>query len=127
MATTGRLSEEKSRTVGIATKSVGDDGTVIESTFSSEIKGYGRFPDCTNLGSGRLLQTPKGISLGKYNGIVSAGKGEIATWRVNVRTKAEAEKTKGIVVMRFDTNSKLTLMNNLIASIIMEIQNIGDE
>ncbi|HJX22872.1 MAG TPA: hypothetical protein VJ574_00490, partial [Candidatus Bathyarchaeia archaeon] len=71
--------EERGRTVGVATKSVGHDGTVVESTFSSEIKGYGRFPDCTNLGSGRLLHTPNGNSLGRYSGMVSAGKGEKAT------------------------------------------------
>jgi hypothetical protein len=63
------LFEESGNVTGFkVTKVHPMEGVTMEVSFTSEIKGIGRFPSGKNLGSGTVTQYPHGIVDGSYQG-----------------------------------------------------------
>jgi hypothetical protein len=92
-----------------------------EVSFTSEIKGIGRFPSGKNIGSGTVTQYPHGIVDGGYQGsfmtTAEGGRnGDQFVWWAHEKTKmVRGGKFKGLTMMTGFTNSqKLSWMNNLI-------------
>jgi hypothetical protein len=106
------------------------EGVTMEVSFTSEIRGIGRFPSGKNLGSGTVTQYPHGIVDGSYQGSFmtttaeggSSG-GDQFVWWAHEKTKAVegGKKFKGLTMMTGFTNSqKLSWMNNLIIALDLE-------
>jgi hypothetical protein len=106
------------------------EGVTMEVSFTSEIRGIGRFPSGKNLGSGTVTQYPHGIVDGSYQGSFmtttaeggSSG-GDQFVWWAHEKTKAVegGKKFKGLTMMTGFTNSqKLSWMNNLIIALNLE-------
>jgi hypothetical protein len=93
----------------------------MEVSFTSEIKGFGKFPSGRNIGSGVMTQYPHGVVDASFQGTMmttAEGEGEQFMWWAHDRSKvAEGGKTKGIVIMSGFTNSqKLSWTNRLLVS-----------
>ena len=57
-----KLFEESGNITGFkVTKVHPIEGVTMEVSFTSEIRGMGRFPSCKNLGSGTMTQYPHGM------------------------------------------------------------------
>ena len=101
------------------------EGVTMEVSFTSEIRGIGRFPSGKNLGSGTVTQYPHGIVDGSYQGsfmTTEGGNGDQFVWWAHEKTKmVEGGKFKGLTMMTGFTNSqKLSLMNNLVIALELE-------
>jgi hypothetical protein len=96
------------------------EGTTMEVSFTSEIRGIGRFPSGKNLGSGTMTQYPHGIVDASWQGsLMTAEDGDQFMWWAHEKGKvAEGGKIKGLITVTGFTNSpKLSWMNNLIIAI----------
>jgi hypothetical protein len=103
------------------------EGVTMEVSFTSEIRGIGRFPTGKNLGSGIITQYPHGIVDGSYQGsMMTTAQGDSSdeqfVWWAHEKTKmVEGGKFKGLTMMTGFTNSqKLSWMNNLIIALDLE-------
>ena len=101
------------------------EGVTMEVSFTSEIRGIGRFPSGKNLGSGTVTQYPHGIVDGSYQGsfmTTEDGSGNHFVWWAHEKTKVvEGGKFKGLTMMTGFTNSqKLSWMNNLVMALELE-------
>ena len=78
MALGEKLFEESGKVVGFkVTKVHPVEGTTMEVSFTSEIKGFGKFPSGRNIGSGVITQYPHGAVDASYHGtIMTAEEGE---------------------------------------------------
>ncbi|HEV3432773.1 MAG TPA: hypothetical protein VG098_02165, partial [Nitrososphaera sp.] len=93
------------------------EGTTMEASFTSEIKGFGKFPSGGNVGSGILIQYPHGVVDVCYQGtFMTAGEGEQFMWWAYEKSKlADVGKIKGMVMVSGFTNSqRLSWMNRLL-------------
>ena len=122
-----KLFEERGNVTGFkVTKVHPVEGVTMEVSFTSEIKGVGRFPSGKNLGSGTVTQYPHGIVDGSYQGsLMTTGESDSNdqfVWWAHEKTKAvEGGKFKGLTMMTGFTNSqKLSWMNNLIIALDLE-------
>src|SRR5919206_1575338 len=71
MALGEKLFEESGGVMGFkVTKVHPIEGVTMEVSFTSEIRGIGRFPTGKNLGSGIITQYPHGIVDGSYHGSI---------------------------------------------------------
>ncbi len=97
------------------------EGVTTEISFTSDIKGVGRYPSGKNLASGTITKYPHGIIDGSWQGILTTELGEEFMWWSHEKSKVlEGGKIKGLNVTTGFTNSqKLSWMNNLI--IVIEI------
>jgi hypothetical protein len=128
MALGEKLFEESGNVTGFkVTKVHPTEGVTMEVSFTSEIKGTGRFPSGKNLGSGTVTQYPHGIVDGSYQGSLMAttegGSGDQFLWWAHEKTKAVegGRKFKGLTMLTGFTNSqKLSWMNNLIIALELE-------
>jgi hypothetical protein len=129
MALGEKLFEESGNVRGFkVTKVHPIEGVTMEVSFTSEIRGIGRFPSGKNLGSGTVTQYPHGIVDGSYQGsfmITEGGgsSGDQFVWWAHEKTKAVegGRKFKGLTMMTGFTNSqKLSWMNNLIIALDLE-------
>ena len=113
-----KLFEENGNTTGFhITKVHPAEGVTMEVSFTSDIRGIGRFPSGKNLGSGTMTQYPHGIVDASFQGVVTtANNGEQFFWWAHEKSKViEGGKVKGLIIITGFTNSqKLTWMNNLI-------------
>ena len=123
MALGEKLFEESGKVVGFKiTKVHPVEGMTLEVSFTSEIKGFGKFPSGRNIGSGTTTQYPHGAEEAIYHGtFMTAGEeggGEQFMWRTYVKGKAaEGGKIKGTFIMSGFTNSqKLSWMNTLLVA-----------
>ena len=99
------------------------EGVTIEASFTSEIKGIGRFPSGKNLGSGTMTQYPHGIVDASWQGsLMIAEGGDQFIWWAHEKSKVtEDGKVKGLTMVTGFTNSqKLSWMNNLILALESE-------
>lgn len=97
------------------------EGTTMEVSFTSEIRGIDRFPSSKNLGSGTMSQYPHGICDASYQGILTTAEGgdQFMWWGHEKSKMVEGGKIKGsVLVTGFSNSQKLSWMNNLI--IILE-------
>jgi hypothetical protein len=123
-----KLFEESGNVTGFKVTRVHPiEGVTMEVSFTSEIRGMGRFPSGKNLGSGTVTQYPHGIVDGSYQGSFmttaeGGGSGDQFVWWAHEKTKAvEGGKFKGLTMMTGFTNSqKLSWMNNLIIALESE-------
>jgi hypothetical protein len=126
MALGEKLFEESGNVTGFkVTKVHPTEGVTMEVSFTSEIKGIGRFPSGKNLGSGTVTQYPHGIVDGSYKGsfmTTEGGSGGHFVWWAHEKTKATVGgKFKGLTMMTGFTNSQiLSWMNNLIIALDLE-------
>jgi hypothetical protein len=99
------------------------EGVTIEASFTSEIRGIGRFPSGKNLGSGTMTQYPHGIVDASWQGsLMIAEGGDQFIWWAHEKSKVtEDGKVKGLTMVTGFTNSqKLSWMNNLILALESE-------
>lgn len=118
MALGERLFEESGKVLGFKVTRVHPvEGTTMEVSFTSEIKGFGKFPSGRNVGSGIMTQYPHGVVDASYQGtIMTAEEGEQFIWWAHEKSKlADGGKIKGVVMVSGFTNSqKLSWMNRLL-------------
>ena len=117
MALGEKLFEESGIVTGVnITKVHPIEGVTMELSFTSEIKGIGRFPSGKNMGSGIMTQYPHGIVDASWKGVLTTTEGEQYLWWAHEEDKVEEdEKVKGLVILTGFTNSqKLSWMNSLI-------------
>ena len=119
-----KLFEESGNTTGFhITKVHPVEGVTMEVSFTSDIRGIGRFPSGKNLGSGTMTQYPHGIVDASFQGVVTtANNGEQFFWWAHEKSKViEGGRVKGLIMVTGFTNSqKLTWMNNLILALESE-------
>jgi hypothetical protein len=99
------------------------EGVKMEVSFTSEIKGLGKFPSGKNIGSGIVTQYPHGVIDGNYQGMeTTTTEGDQYIWWAHEKSKViEGGMFKGIIIITGYANSqKLSWMNNLIAVIDMQ-------
>jgi hypothetical protein len=129
MALGEKLFEESGNVTGFkVTKVHPTEGVTMEVSFTSEIRGIGRFPSGKNMGSGTITQYPHGIVDGSYQGSIMTTTAEDVSssdqfvWWAHEKIKAvEGGKFKGLTMMTGFTNSqKLSWMNNLIIALDLE-------
>jgi hypothetical protein len=129
MALGEKLFEESGNITGFkVTKVHPIEGVTIEASFTSEIRGIGRFPSGKFLGSGTVTQYPHGIVDGSWQGSVTTtaegggNSGDQFMWWAHEKGKVgEDGKVKGLTMVTGFTNSqKLAWMNNLIIALDIE-------
>jgi hypothetical protein len=121
MALGGKLFEESGEITGFRiTKVHPIEGVTTEVSFTSEIKGEGRYPSGQSLGSGTMTKYPHGIIDGTWHGsLMIAEDGSQFMWWAHEKSKVlEGGNIKGLNVMTGFTNSqKLSWLNNLILAL----------
>jgi hypothetical protein len=93
------------------------EGTTMEVSFTSEVRGIDRFPSGKNLGSGTMTQYPHGIADASYLGTLTTAEGgdQFMWWGHEKSKMMEGGKIKGsVLVTGFSNSQKLSWMNNLI-------------
>jgi hypothetical protein len=120
MALGEKLLEESGKVVGFKVTRVHPvEGTTMEVSFTSEVKGFGKFPSGRNIGSGIMTQYPHGVVDARYQGtLMTAEEGEQFMWWAHEKSKmADGGKIKGMVIFSGFTNSqKLSWMNRLLVA-----------
>ena len=120
MALGEKLFEESGKVVSFKVTRVHPvEGTTMEVSGTSEIKGFGKFPSGRNVGSGIMTQYPHGVVDARYQGtLMTAEEGEQFIWWAHEKSKlAGGGKIKGMVIISGFTNSqKLSWMNSLLVA-----------
>jgi hypothetical protein len=115
--------EEKGKTVGMSIKSIGPEGVRMEQTFTSAVKGFGRFPSGTNMGSGEVVIAPDESFSGSGQGIFTSEDGDAGMWKIYMFGKREQGRDRSFGIVKFWTSSqKLAWLNGFIAA----IEGVGD-
>jgi hypothetical protein len=118
-----KLFEENGNIIGLKITRVHPiEGLTTEVTFTSEIRGEGRYPSGENLGSGIMTKYSHGVIDATWQGSLTIAEGgDQFIWWAHEKSKiVESGKIKGLNIMTGFTNSqKLSWMNNLI--IVIEI------
>jgi hypothetical protein len=70
MAVGEKLFEEKGKVTMSFVKEVSAEGIEMILSFSSAVKGFGTFPNGTNIGSGTVWLRPDGMAHGTMRGIL---------------------------------------------------------
>jgi hypothetical protein len=103
------------------------EGVTMEVSFTSEIRGIGRFPSGKNLGSGTMTHYPHGIVDQSNQGSMmmttaEGGSADQFLWWAHGKGKVvEDGKVRGLIIVTGFTNSqKLSWMNNLIMALESE-------
>jgi len=107
-------------------------GMTMEVSFTSEIKGIGRFPSGKNMGSGTMTQYPHGIvdqsNQGSMMIIAEGGDDQFVWWAHGKGKVVENGKVRGLIIVTGFTNSqKLSWMNNLIMALETEYDPESEE
>jgi hypothetical protein len=118
-----KLFEESGNITGVKVIKVHPiEGVTSEVSFTSEIRGEGRYPSGENLGSGTMTKYPHGVIDATWQGslTIAEGSDQFMWWAHEKSKVVEGGKIKGLNIMTGFTNSqKLSWMNNLI--IVLEI------
>jgi hypothetical protein len=96
------------------------EGVTTEVSFTSEIRGEGRYPSGQSVGSGIMTKYPHGIIDGTWHGsLMTAEGGYQFMWWAHEKSKVvEGGNIKGLNIMTGFTNSqKLSWMNNIILAL----------
>ena len=121
MALGEKLFEESGKVVSFKITRVHPvEGMTMEVSFTSEIKGFGKFPSGRNIGSGIMTLYPHGAEEASYQGtmMTTAEEGEQFMWWAHEKSKVtEGGKIRGMVMVSGFTNSqKLSWMNSLVVA-----------
>lgn len=92
------------------------EGVTTEVSFTSDIKGIGKFPSGKNLASGAMTKYPHGIIDATWHGILTTQNAEQFMWWAHEKSKVtEDGKIRGLnLVTGFTNSQKLSWMNSLI-------------
>lgn len=92
------------------------EGLTTEVSFTSDIKGIGKFPSGKNLASGAMTKYPHGIIDATWHGILTTQNAEQFMWWAHEKSKVtEDGKIRGLnLVTGFTNSQKLSWMNSLI-------------
>jgi hypothetical protein len=123
MALGEKLFEESGSVTGFkVTKVHPIEGVTMEVSFTSEIRGTGRFPSGKNLGSGIMTQYPHGIVDQSNQGSIMTAESDQFIWWAHGKGKVvEGGKVKGLIIVTgFANSQKLAWMNNLIMALESE-------
>ena len=92
------------------------EGLTTEVSFTSDIKGIGKFPSGKNLASGTMTKYPHGIIDATWHGILTTQNAEQFMWWAHEKSKVtEDGKIRGLnLVTGFTNSQKLSWMNSLI-------------
>jgi len=101
-----KLFEEKGKTTMSFIKEVNVQGIIVKQSFESEVKGMGRFPSGKNMGSGGFWMYPNGNAQGKWRGMLMTDDGQMLVWNGNGHSNRTGTSVKGIMVIRFMTQSE---------------------
>jgi hypothetical protein len=116
-----KLFEENGNITGVKVTRVHPiEGVTSEVSFTSEIRGEGRFPSGQNLGSGIMTKYPHGIIDATWQGTLMTTEdgGQFMWWAHEKSKVVEGGKIKGLTIVTGFTNSqKLSWMNNLIMAL----------
>src|ERR1044072_1981368 len=90
------------------------EGTTMEVSFISEIKGTGKFPNGKNIGSGLVTKYPHGIIDGNYQGKLTTVNGAQIFWWAHEKGRVIADgantgnnnKIKSLLMVSAFTNSQ---------------------
>ena len=115
MALGEKLFEESGNVTGFkVTKVHPIEGVAMEVSFTSEIRGIGRFPSGKNLGSGTMTHYTHGIVDQSNQGSLMTTEGDQFIWWAH-------GKVKGLIIVTgFANSQKLAWMNNLIMALESE-------
>jgi hypothetical protein len=130
MALGQKLFEENGNIVAVkVTKVHPMEGLTTEITFTSEIKGEGKFPNGKNLGSGIVTKYSHGVMDASFQGAFTSEDGEQFMWWAHEKSKiVEGGKIKGLTIVTGFTNSeKLSWMNNLIFALDIDGSTLSNE
>jgi hypothetical protein len=130
MALGQKLFEEVGKISGFKVAKVHPlEGVTTEISFTSDVKGVGRYPSGKNLASGTITKYPHGIIDGSWQGTLTTELGEQFMWWSHEKSKVlEGGEIKGLNVTTGFTNShKLSWMNNLIIVIELSGSIFSDE
>ena len=125
-----KLFEESGNIVAVkVTKVHPIEGLTTEVTFTSNIKGEGKFPHGKNLGSGAMTRYPHGVIDGTFQGVITTENGDQFMWWAHEKSKVvDGEKIRGLTIVTGFTNSeKLAWMNNLILALEVEGSTLSNE
>ena len=91
------------------------EGVTTEVSFTSDIKGIGKFPSGKNLASGAMTKYPHGIIDATWHGILTTQNAEQFMWWAHEKRKvSEDGKIRGLnLVTGFTNLQKLSWMNSL--------------
>jgi hypothetical protein len=123
MALGEKLFEESGNVTGFkVTKVHPIEGVVMEVSFTSEIRGIGRFPSGKNLGSGTMTHYTHSIVDQSNQGSLMTTEGDQFMWLAHGKGKVvEGGKLKGLIIVTgFANSQKLAWMNNLIIALESE-------
>jgi hypothetical protein len=123
MALGEKLFEENGSVIGFnVTKVHPVEGMTMEVSFTSEVKGEGKFPAGKNMGSGSMTQYPNGMVDASYHGSFISNEGDQFMWRANEKSKVvDGGRIKGVTTVTGFTNSQeLSWMNNTIFALETE-------
>jgi hypothetical protein len=119
-----KLFEESGNITGVkVTKVHPIEGVATEISFTSEIRGEGRFPNSENLASGIVTKYPHSIIDATWQGLMTtSGEGDQYLWWGHEKGKIiEGGKIKGLIIVTgFTKSQKLSWMNNLIIALESE-------
>jgi hypothetical protein len=130
-----KLWEEKGKIMGFSIKSAGPEGQRMEQSFTSVCKGFGRFPNGTNVGTMDVVMAPDEGYSGSGQGIATSQDGDVLTWKIYFFGKMEAQKGRSFGIISFWTASqKLAWINKTVVAMegtvdakTMELSTIGYE
>ncbi|HEX2471969.1 MAG TPA: hypothetical protein VHJ59_04400 [Nitrososphaera sp.] len=118
MALGEKLFEESGKIVSFKVTRVHPiEGTTTEVSYTSEVKGFGKFPSCRDVGSGIVTQYPHGVADSSHQGtLMMAEEGEQYMYWSHQKAKlADDGKRRGMIIASGFTNSqKLSWMNSLL-------------
>ncbi|MDW0189783.1 MAG: hypothetical protein QOA70_09045 [Nitrososphaeraceae archaeon] len=117
-----KLFEKSGKVTGFkVTKVHPSEGITTELSFTSDIRGIGRFPSGKNLGSGVMTRYPHGIIDASWQGTLTTKNREEFMWWGHEKSRVlEDGKISGLNIVTGFTNSQnLSWMNSLI--IVVEL------
>lgn len=130
MALGEKLFEEVGKVTNVSVEAVHPvEGTKMQVSFMSEIKGVGKFPSGRNMGSGTMHQYPHGIIDAEYRGVITTSANEQYFWWAHQKSRVSQDgKTRGLVLVSGFTNSQnLAWANHLIIAIDSEFDPAAQE
>jgi hypothetical protein len=121
MALGEKLFEESGEITGFKITRVHPiEGVTTEVSFTSDIRGEGRYPSGQSLGSGVMTKYPHGIIDGTWHGslMIAEDASQFMWWAHEKSEVLEGGSIKGLNIMSGFTNSqKLSWMNNLVLAL----------
>ncbi|HEX2013790.1 MAG TPA: hypothetical protein VLA68_01055, partial [Nitrososphaera sp.] len=95
------------------------EGATMEISFTSDLKGIGRFPSGKNMGSGVTTQYPHGVVDASYKGTMMTAEGDQFSWWAHEKSKVtEGGRVRGVIIVTaFTTSQKLLWINRLVLAL----------